>query len=96
MQKASRLSFDCEKDFEVDRGPTIVSTMVYKGKDETEPQPNGIGTWFQIQDGGVYGEFAPMLGMFRSPILGNKNRFLEHDNQSVMTAHKNAICAICL
>ena len=79
--------FDCEKEFEVDRGPTISSTLVYKGE-SGDANPSGVGTWFQVQDGGVYGDIAPLLGIFRSPLLGNKNRFLELEDQSVMTVHK--------
>jgi choline dehydrogenase-like flavoprotein len=57
--------FDCKEAQEADRGPTITSSMLYD--DGTN--------WLLVQDGGMPGYLEPLLGVFRSPLWLNRNRF---------------------
>jgi choline dehydrogenase-like flavoprotein len=63
--------FDCDKPHEVDRGPTITTSLLYKVD----------GNWLLVQDGGVPEELDLVLGVFRSPLWLRRNRFREHKRE---------------
>ena len=59
--------FDCDEVHELDRGPTITSSLIHDDGDE----------WLLIQDGGFPTDLSPLLGVFRSPLWARRNRYLE-------------------
>ncbi len=90
--------FDCERRQESDRGPTITSSLFYqrdkeddKNNDKERKKEKGKAPetdWFLIQDGGLPTQLEPLLGVFRSPLLMNRNRYLEHEDADSLRERK--------
>jgi choline dehydrogenase-like flavoprotein len=73
--------FDCDEPQEVDRGPTITSSLLYTRDSDDPDRVKRGGTasrdWFLIQDGGMPTALEPLLGVLRSPLWARRNRYRE-------------------
>jgi choline dehydrogenase-like flavoprotein len=59
------VAFDCDEVQQLDRGPTITSSLLY---DDGE-------SFFLVQDGGFPTHLEPWLGLYRSPLWLHRNGF---------------------